>query len=213
MTDPARPGAEAPTLLQSIAVEVAFGVIGIVVVLATGRSLGDALASPQPPLLAVGVGLVTGALLGAVFGFGLTRPAFAERVRPFLSRFTSAPPTPAIFAALGLAAALGEETLFRAAIQPVAGMVVASLLFMLAHSLIADFRHPTAGKAAYPLLAFGMGVVLGLLYERLGIAAAIAAHFAFDTVALILVAPLLPRRVPVAAAARWKEVARTPPAL
>ncbi len=118
-----------------------------------------------------------------------------------MARFTSARPTPLTFAILGLAAALGEETLFRAAIQPVAGIVVASLLFMFAHSLIADFRHPTLGKAAYALLALAMALVLGLLYDRFGIAASMAAHFAFDTVALTLIAPLLPTRMPVGSAA------------
>ena len=50
---------------------------------------------------------------------------------------------------------------------------------MLAHSLIADFRHPTLGKAAYALLALAMAFLLGLLYDRFGIAASMAPHFAF----------------------------------
>ena len=188
---------DAPTLMQSVIVELTFGVVGIVVILATGRSLAEVLASPEPLPLAVVVGLGIGVLLGGMFGFAVTRPMFADRVRPFLQRFTSAAPTPPTFAIIGLAAALGEEALFRAAIQPVTGIVVASLLFMLAHSLIADFRHPTPGKVAYAVLAFGMGLLLGLLYDRLGIAASIATHFAFDTVALILISPLLPTRMPI----------------
>ena len=161
MAHKAGAGSDAPTLTQSVIVELGFGVVGVIVVLATGRSLGEAFASPEPPLLAVAVGLLVGASLGALFGNGVIRPTFAERVRPFLARFTSARPTPLTFAILGLAAALGEETLFRAAIQPVAGIVVASLSFMLAHSLIADFRHPTLGKAAYALLALAMAFLLG----------------------------------------------------
>jgi membrane protease YdiL (CAAX protease family) len=70
--------------------------------------------------------------------------------------------------------------------------VVASVLFMLAHSLIADFRHPTAGKAAYAVLALAMGLLLGVLYDRLGIVASMGTHFALDTAALILIRPLLP---------------------
>ena len=72
------------------------------------------------------------------------------------------------------------------------GIVVASLLFCLAHSVIADFRHPTPGKFGYAALAFGMGMVLGLLYERFGIAASMAAHAAFDMAALLIIRPLLP---------------------
>jgi membrane protease YdiL (CAAX protease family) len=117
---------------------------------------------------------------------------FADRVRPFLARFTSSKPTFANFAIIGLAAALGEETLFRAAIQPSAGILIAALLFTIAHAAIADLRHPSAGKPAYALLALGMGMVLGVEYDRLGIAASMATHFAFDTTALVLIRPLLP---------------------
>jgi membrane protease YdiL (CAAX protease family) len=145
----------------------------------------------------LGLGLVAGLILGGAFGAGVTRPMFAERVRPFLSRFTSARPTLLNFALIGLAAALGEETLFRVALQPSLGIVIAALLFTLAHTAIADFSHPTPGKLAYAGLAFAMGIVLGLEYEHLGIAASMGTHFAFDTTALLLVRPLLPSRPPV----------------
>jgi membrane protease YdiL (CAAX protease family) len=163
MVEEAAAGTDAPTLPQSEVVELAFGAVGLVVIVATGHSLADAFAAPVPPLAATGAGLALGAALGGLFGFGVTRHAFADRVRPFLRRSSSAAPTPVNFAVLGLAAALGEETLFRAAIQPVGGIGIASVLFMLAHSLIADFRHPTPGKVAYAALALFLGLVLGLL--------------------------------------------------
>jgi membrane protease YdiL (CAAX protease family) len=59
---------------------------------------------------------------------------------------------------------------------------------------IADFRHPSAGKMADDSLAFGVGLLLGLEYEHLGIAASMAAHFAFDLTALLCIRPLLPVR-------------------
>jgi uncharacterized protein len=197
MVEQAKVGSDAPTLPQSVIVELAFGVVGIVVIFVTGHALVDAFSTPVTPLLAAALGIVVGAGLGGLFGFGVTRPMVADRVRPFLSRFTSAPPTALNFGLLGLAAALGEETLFRAAIQPAAGIVVASILFMLAHSIIADFRHPSAGKFAYAALAFGMGLLLGVAYDRLGIAASMGIHFAFDTVTLILIRPLRPIREPL----------------
>jgi uncharacterized protein len=200
MVEQAKVGSDALTLPQSVIVELAFGVVGIVVILVTGHALVDAFSTPLTPLLAAATGIVVGAALGGLFGFGVTRPMFAARVRPFLSRFTSARPTALNFALLGLAAALGEETLFRAAIQPAAGIVVASILFMLAHSVIADFRHPSAGKLAYAALALGMGLILGVAYDRLGIAASMGIHFAFDTATLILIRPLLPNREPLSGA-------------
>jgi uncharacterized protein len=189
---------DAPTLAQSAIVELSFGVIGLAVVFVTGRSFVEAFRVAINPAAAVVVGIVIGAILGGTFGFAVTRPMFADRVRPFLQRFTSAAPTPLNFAVIGLAAALGEETLFRVAIQPVAGILVAAVLFTLAHSFIADFRHPTPGKAAYAALALGMGLLLGALYDQLGIAASMGAHFAFDTATLILIRPLLPRLEPAA---------------
>ncbi len=189
-------GPDAPTLVQSVIVELAFGLIGIVLIVVTGHSLADAFDTPVEPLLAVAAGIVLGTALGGAFGLGVTRPVFADRVRPFLTRFTSARPTAANFALIGIAAALGEETLFRAAIQPVGGILIASVLFMLAHSVIADFRHPSPGKVAYAALALGMGILLGVLYDRLGIAASMGVHFAFDTTALVMIRPLLPARQP-----------------
>lgn len=196
-----RAGSDAPTLVQSVVVELMFGLIGIGLIIVTGRSISDAFAAPVAPMLAIAVGIAIGAVLGTLFGFGVTRPTIGERVRPFLARFTSAQPTALNFAIIGLAAAVGEETLFRAAIQPAAGIVIASILFTLAHSVIADFRHPTPGKVAYAALALGMGLLLGLLYDRVGIAASIGAHVAFDTAALIMIRPLLPDRRQLAAAA------------
>ncbi|HEU6440643.1 MAG TPA: hypothetical protein VFC12_09450 [Terriglobales bacterium] len=73
-------------------------------------------------------------------------------------------------------------------------MLVAASLFTIAHAGIADFRHPSVGKLAYALLAFGMGMLLGVEYDRLGIAALMATHFEFDTTALVLIRPLLPVR-------------------
>lgn len=119
----------------------------------------------------------------------MTRPPLSSRASPFLARFTSSDLTRAAIACLAVAAALGEETLFRAAIQPLAGIVIASALFTLAHALIADFRHPTSAKEVNAVLAFGMGLLPGVLYERLGIAASMAAHAAFDAAALWFVRP------------------------
>ncbi len=191
MSQPAR-DPEAPTVGQSVALELAFGIAGLTFIAFTSRSIARAYHSPEPVYEAIGIGLVIGLVLGAVFGFALTRPAVAWRVAPFLARFSSSEPTLLNFAALGLAAALGEESLFRAAIQPYFGIGLASLLFMAAHIGVADWRHPTPRKAAYAALVFGMGLLLGWLFDNYGIACSMATHFAFDTTALYLVRPLFP---------------------
>jgi membrane protease YdiL (CAAX protease family) len=186
-------------------VELAFAVVGLAIIVVSGHSIGSAYAAPVNPIAAVAGGVALGGVLGSVAGIGLRRPELADRVRPFLARFTSSAATPVNFAILGLAAAIGEETLFRAAIQPVTGIVIAAVLFTVAHAPIADLRHLTPGKLAYVGLALGMGLLLGLLYDRFGIAASVGAHAAFDTAVLLWVRPLLPD-VPTSVRARPEAV-------
>lgn len=186
---------EAPSLGQSIIVELGLGAIGLALIVVSGHAFSSAFRAPIQPVAAVLVGLLLGGLLGGTFGLVMVQPATAARVRPFLSRFTSATPTVPNLALIGLAAALGEETLFRAAIQPVAGILVAAILFTLAHSAIADLRHVTPGKLGYVALAFGMGLLLGILYDRVGIAASMGTHAAFDFMALMVIRPLLLERM------------------
>ena len=137
------------------------------------------------------MGVVIGVVLGGSVGLVLIRPALATRVQPFLGRFTSARPTAINFVILGMAAAIGEETLFRAAIQPTLGIAIAAVLFTAAHVPIADLRHLTPGKLSYVALALGMGLLLGFLYDVAGLAASMGAHAAFDATLLIVIAPLI----------------------
>jgi uncharacterized protein len=59
---------------------------------------------------------------------------------------------------LGLAAALGEETVFRGALQPRFGLILTAILFALLHS--------NYGVTLSTVLVFLVGVVLGLLRQR-----------------------------------------------
>jgi hypothetical protein len=93
-----RPGAEAPTVGQSVLVELAFGVVGIVLILILGRSFGDAYGAPLGRPFAAAAGLLAGIGLGGSFGYGVTRRTFRERARPFMARLTSSEPTLVNFA-------------------------------------------------------------------------------------------------------------------
>jgi membrane protease YdiL (CAAX protease family) len=65
-------------------------------------------------------------------------------------------------AMLALASGLGEEVFFRGALQPRVGLVIASLLFGLAHLVP---RRELAPWAGFAVLA---GVLLGALFEYTG---------------------------------------------
>lgn len=80
--------------------------------------------------------------------------------------------------AISAAAGLGEEFLFRGALQPLVGLWPASVLFGLCH---------LAGRDTIPLAlwAAGAGVIFGLLMRHTGgLAAPVTAHLAYDALAL-----------------------------
>ena len=86
---------------------------------------------------------------------------------------------------LALASGTAEEMLFRGALQPVVGLVWASLIFGACHFL------PRRELIAWSFFAAGMGFALGWLFEWTGqLAAPIAAHAAVNGINL----PRLARR-------------------
>jgi membrane protease YdiL (CAAX protease family) len=73
---------------------------------------------------------------------------------------------------LGLAAALGEETVFRGALQPRFGLLLTSLLFALLHS--------TYGLTLSTLIVFIVGMVLGLLRLRYNTTTSMITHAVYN---------------------------------
>jgi membrane protease YdiL (CAAX protease family) len=85
---------------------------------------------------------------------------------------------------ISLAAAFGEELLFRAALQPLLGIWTASLLFLLAHA--PAYRLRSLGRAELIQAAgvFAVSVFLGLIFEYSGLLAAMLVHAALDIAGL-----------------------------
>lgn len=80
---------------------------------------------------------------------------------------------------LALLSSLGEEILFRGALQPTLGLIPASILFGLAHI------GPDGKPGAWSLWAAGAGIVLGFTFQETGcLWPAIAAHFLVNGVSL-----------------------------
>jgi CAAX protease family protein len=73
---------------------------------------------------------------------------------------------------LGLAAALGEESVFRGALQPRFGLVLTAILFALLHS--------NYGITLSTVLVFGVGLVLGVLRLRYNTTASMFAHAIYN---------------------------------
>ncbi len=79
---------------------------------------------------------------------------------------------------VGAAAALGEETIFRGAIQPRFGLLLTSLLFALLHS--------NYGLSISTLIVFLVGLILGLLRQRYNTTTSMVMHATYNmTLALL----------------------------
>jgi len=88
---------------------------------------------------------------------------------------------------ISFAAAIGEEMLFRAALQPLLGVWVVSLLFLLTHVPAYRFRKLDGATIAQAAGVFGGSVVLGFVFEYVGLLAAMLVHAWIDIVGLLIV--------------------------
>jgi membrane protease YdiL (CAAX protease family) len=86
--------------------------------------------------------------------------------------------------AISSAAGLGEEILFRAALQPLMGLWLAAALFAIAHIRSAALADSKFKKVVYLLNVCVIGVGLGLVFQFLGLLTAIATHSIIDWAAL-----------------------------
>jgi membrane protease YdiL (CAAX protease family) len=101
------------------------------------------------------------------------RAVYHEVLVPLFARFDALS-----ILVIGAMAGIGEEWLFRGVLQPVAGVLVASLLFGLAHV-------GNRGMLVFGVWAAGMGFLLGALAHATGgLTAPIVAHGVYDMLAL-----------------------------
>ena len=126
---------------------------------AVARETPDWILGPDP-LVSLGVGL----LLGVLFVLLSRMLEAVGSVRELMSGFAEVlgPLTPLQCLGLAVASSLGEEMVFRGALQPVLGLVWTSLLFGLCH---VPFERRFL---AWPLLAILAGFGFGLVAERTG---------------------------------------------
>jgi membrane protease YdiL (CAAX protease family) len=95
---------------------------------------------------------------------------------------------------ISIAAAVGEEMLFRAALQPLLGVWIVSLLFLLTHVPVYRFRQLDRATIAQAAGVFGGSVVLGFVFEYVGLLAAMLVHAWIDIVGLLIVRHMIQAR-------------------
>jgi membrane protease YdiL (CAAX protease family) len=79
---------------------------------------------------------------------------------------------------IGVGAGLGEETLFRGAVQPVLGILPTSILFAS--------MHVQYGPSLLLGYVFVLSIGLGLLRRRINTTASFLAHAGYNSLAIIL---------------------------
>ncbi len=88
---------------------------------------------------------------------------------------------------ISIAAAIGEEMLFRAALQPLLGVWIVSLIFLLTHVPVYRFRKMDGATMAQAASVFVGSVVLGYVFQYVGLLAAMLVHMWIDIVGLLIV--------------------------
>lgn len=127
------------------------------------RTLGE------HPLRDVGLGLLAGALLVGASRALARLPAGQAMVASMQEELGHLGPSSWVVVATS--SAVGEELLFRGVLQPMWGLVAASLLFALAHVPFERALWP------WPVFAFVAGLVFGGLYALTGaVLAGVVAH-------------------------------------
>ncbi|MCK5101843.1 MAG: CPBP family intramembrane metalloprotease, partial [Cyclobacteriaceae bacterium] len=82
---------------------------------------------------------------------------------------------------ISICAGVGEELFFRGAIQPMLGIWMTSIMFVLLHGYLNPFNLPLTYYGIYMVLVIG---VIGLMTEHLGILTAMIAHTIIDVILL-----------------------------
>jgi membrane protease YdiL (CAAX protease family) len=149
----------------------------------TGQEATERLGIRVPDLRAIGVGLaaVIPAFVFSIAGSALTQifqPEAVDRLEETVTEMTSGIDNPAGAILLGLSTGIGEEVLFRGAIQPRFGIVIASLFWSLLHVQY-ELTWVVAGL-------FAMGIMLGLIRKHFGTTAAIITHAVYNLIIVLI---------------------------
>jgi membrane protease YdiL (CAAX protease family) len=163
-------------------VGIAFGLVGLWIVRGprdAARRLG--LTRPTWRQAAIAVGLVAPMLLlsTGIDALGrLVQPDRYAQLERVLNAMGSSVTNPSIALLLGLCAGIGEELLFRGAIQPRFGLVPTTLLFGIAH---------TQYGSSFALLGvLVLGAIFAAERKYLNTTTAIVTHVLYDAAAFFL---------------------------
>jgi len=133
------------------------------------------LDKPDLKTIGISVAFVIPCFIVSAIGSLLTvafQPSIVENVEETMDQITNGLQNPFGALLIGLTAGIGEELLFRGAVQPRFGIAVAALLWTSLHFQY-DFSFILLGL-------FGVGIVLGLQRKYFGTTSAIITHAVYN---------------------------------
>ena len=133
----------------------------------------------ESPYLDVVYGLVGGSVLAGLGLLVLQIPALKKVGEFYQQIFTKIHLTWPDILFYSFCAGVGEEILFRGAIQPFLGIWVTALLFVLLHGYISLKDMP---KSLYGFFLVFVAAAFGYAFELISIYTAMAAHFVYDVI-------------------------------
>ncbi|HET8628821.1 MAG TPA: CPBP family intramembrane glutamic endopeptidase [Thermomicrobiales bacterium] len=170
-------------LLNELAyVPIAFSLVGIFVTRTFRESVKRLdLERPTARQVAIALGLVVpllGLAIATDYAGRTLQPAYYQQVESVLKSMSSGLSNPLAAIAVGGAAGICEEILFRGAIQPRFGVPLTALAFATAHAQY--------GASLAIVGVFITGLVLGYERKYLNTTTAIITHAVYDIVAFLL---------------------------
>jgi membrane protease YdiL (CAAX protease family) len=180
------PVAEQPkiTVRRQIIVCIGMSVLALILIHIQGRSIGTIIAAGQPLHLQTGFGLAVGAAaaLAALIGYKWqASKAHTKSIVNSYNRLNLSGWNPVW---ISLAAGFGEELLFRGALQPLLGILFASLVFVIAHIPAYQVKSFTLTTLIQATGVFATSIFLGVVFEYVGLVAAMLVHALIDLVGL-----------------------------
>jgi len=126
------------------------------------------------------MGLTLGVLVGGVSTIMALRKPNDETVRRTSASYARLDLRGLNPVWISLGAGISEELLFRAALQPLLGIWLTTLLFLLVHAGAYDFRRLDRAALWQAGGVVGMSLMFGFAYEYTGLATVIVAHVVID---------------------------------
>ncbi len=171
------------------------GGVGLVVILYRAPDVSRRLLGPEPGREFL-LGLLTAIAILLLSQLLRAHSSEIRRFEAVLAKYLGDVDSRAAWL-LALSSGIGEELLFRGALQPEIGLVAATLIFGLMHFPIERDLWP------WPLYATLVGLILAALFERSGsLIAPTTAHIFINAVQLILIGRRTPELTIIPATGR-----------